>query len=59
VAAALGIRSQAVSQWKKVPPRRALEIEKITQGKLRVLDSKPIHIHQPECRTAPSQETAA
>ncbi len=32
LANALGIRPQAVYQWEKVPPRRALEIEKITKG---------------------------
>ena len=32
LANALGIRPQAVYQWEKVPPRRALEIEKINQG---------------------------
>ena len=32
LAKALGIKPSAVYQWKRVPPRRALEIEKLTQG---------------------------
>jgi hypothetical protein len=32
LARALSIAPQAVYQWKVVPPRRALEIEKITKG---------------------------
>jgi DNA-binding transcriptional regulator YdaS (Cro superfamily) len=28
----LGIKYQAVQQWKKIPPRRALQIEEITSG---------------------------
>ena len=32
LANALGIRPQAVYQWEKVPPRRALEIEEDHQG---------------------------
>ena len=32
LAKALGIRPAAVYQWKTVPPRRALEIEKLTHG---------------------------
>lgn len=32
LARALGITPNAVYQWKRIPPRRALEIEKITHG---------------------------
>lgn len=32
----LGIRQQSVQQWKKIPPKRALEIEKITDGAVTV-----------------------
>ena len=36
VAAALGIFRSAVYQWgPNVPPRRALELEKLTKGKLK------------------------
>lgn len=41
LAAVLGIRSQAVSQWgDEVPRLRALELERITNGALRA-DDKP------------------
>ena len=32
LAKALGIKPSAVYQWQNVPPRRALEIEKLTHG---------------------------
>lgn len=42
LAEALGIQSQAVSQWgEKIPMRRAYEIEKLTGGQLKaVAESK-------------------
>ena len=41
IAQALNIRPQAVYQWKgKVPPLRALELERLTQGRL-VARSRP------------------
>ena len=42
LANALGIRPQAVYQWEKVPPRRALEIEKITQGLFTAEQENPL-----------------
>mgnify|MGYP000585399846 FL=1 len=37
----LGITESAVSQWKVVPPDRAIEIEKKTNGKVTRYDIRP------------------
>jgi DNA-binding transcriptional regulator YdaS (Cro superfamily) len=34
LARALGIKPQAVQQWKRIPNSRALEIETLTEGKV-------------------------
>lgn len=34
LARALAIKYQAVQQWKKIPPKRALKIEEITGGEV-------------------------
>ena len=40
LAAALGIRRQAIYQWgDRVPPHRALQIERVTEGSLRADES--------------------
>lgn len=41
LAKALGIKPSAVYQWKRVPPRRALEIEKLTNGIFKAELKKP------------------
>jgi DNA-binding transcriptional regulator YdaS (Cro superfamily) len=40
LAAALGVTKAAVSQWltEGLPPQRAIEIEKITCGKIKAID---------------------
>ncbi len=50
LAKALGIEPQAIYQWKSVPPRRALEIEKLTDGLFQA--------HNPATHTA-HENTAA
>ena len=37
----LGITESAVSQWKTVPPDRAIEIERKTKGKVTRYDLRP------------------
>lgn len=48
-AKALRITSQAVSKWgERIPQLRAYEIERLTQGQLKVSDcDKPTHEGQP------------
>ncbi len=41
LAKALGIKPAAVYQWKNVPPRRALEIEKLTHGLFKAEPTPP------------------
>lgn len=38
LAKALRIEPQAIYQWKRIPPRRALEIEKLTSGLFKAHD---------------------
>lgn len=38
LAKALRIEPQAIYQWKRIPPRRALEIEKLTHGLFKAND---------------------
>lgn len=42
LAKALGIAPQAIYQWKRIPPRRALEIEKITHGGFKAEPTPPV-----------------
>jgi DNA-binding transcriptional regulator YdaS (Cro superfamily) len=42
LAKALSIAPQAVYQWKTVPPRRALEIEKLTHGLFKAESITPL-----------------
>ncbi len=41
LAAALGIAPQAISQWKKIPAGRVLQIEEATEGRVRRQDLRP------------------
>lgn len=46
---ALGLNRQAIFNWKKsqIPLRRALQIEQLTQGKVRLVDLRPDYADQP------------
>lgn len=44
----LGITESAVSQWKTVPPDRAIEIEQKTNGKVTRYDLRPDYFGQPD-----------
>lgn len=50
LAKALGITSQAVSQWTRIPPSRAAEIAKLT--------GIPCHELRPDIFPSPSNEAA-
>lgn len=41
LAKALGIERSAISQWDKVPPRRAMEIEALTGGRIKAKTLRP------------------
>lgn len=41
LAAALEITREAVSQWKEVPVKRAIEIERLTKGKIKRHELRP------------------
>lgn len=47
----LAISPQALSQWKRVPPLRVIEVERIT--------GVPRHELRPDIYPAPEQESAA
>lgn len=34
LARAVGVKYQAVQQWKRIPPRHAMKLEKLTQGQI-------------------------
>lgn len=34
LAQAVGVRYQAVQQWKRIPPRHAMKLEEITHGRV-------------------------
>ena len=46
LARALRIDPHAIYQWKRVPPRRALEIEKITGGLFKAHDLNLVPHHE-------------
>lgn len=41
LAKALGIERSAISQWEAVPPRRAMEIEALTGGRVKAKTLRP------------------
>lgn len=41
LAEALGIERSAISQWQAVPPRRAIEIEALTGGRIKAKTLRP------------------
>lgn len=48
LASLLGITAAAVSQWREiVPPRRAIQIEQKTNGRVTRYDIRPDHFGQP------------
>jgi len=50
MAKALGVSTQAVYQWKVIPPLRALQIERLTSGRISAAKMNP--------GSVPGQKTA-
>jgi DNA-binding transcriptional regulator YdaS (Cro superfamily) len=53
LAAALGIKPPSINQWRRVPAERAVQIEKVSGGKL------PRHKMRPDLFPAPAKRGRA
>ncbi len=54
----LGITESAVSQWKTIPPDRAIEIEQKTGGRVTRYQLRPDYFGQPPAPATPASEAA-
>lgn len=55
----LGLTESAISQWKRIPPNRAIEIEEKTGGKVTRYELRPDFFGPAPAKSRPSRRKAA